>query len=167
MDTTTTINRINELIEIVPGKIRLLPAGEFDLKSSTEKWSKKEILGHLCDSAINNLSRFIRAQFEPKPFAVNRYDQDVWVKACAYQQVPQEEILALWISLNKQIVNVIKQYTAEMLSYECYLEGGEFSNYTAAEKSGYTSTGGKRTLYWLIDDYAAHMEYHLHQIIEY
>jgi hypothetical protein len=167
MNTEASTKRIEELLEVVPAKIKLLPAGEFDFSKSPEKWSKKEILGHLCDSAINNLSRFIRAQFEPKPFAVNRYDQDVWVKACAYQQVPQEDILALWISLNRQIVNVIKQYTAEMLAYECYLDGGEFSNYTAAEKSGYNSTGGKRTMYWLIDDYAAHMEYHLRQIVDY
>ena len=167
MDTNTTINRINELIEIVPAKIKVLPAGEFDFRKLPDKWSKKEILGNLCDSAINNLSRFIRAQFEPKPFAVNRYDQDIWVRACAYRQVQQEDILSLWLALNRQIVNVIKQYTSEMLEYECYFDGGEFSNYTAAEKPGYTGTGGKRTMYWLIDDFEAHMEYHLHQIMDY
>ena len=29
---------------------------------SPEKWSKKQVLGHLIDSATNNHQRFIRAQ---------------------------------------------------------------------------------------------------------
>jgi hypothetical protein len=74
------------------------------------------------------------------------------------------EVLSFWEAANRNIVTVLKYYTPEMLQYECFLDGGDFGNYTKEEIPEYTSPNGMRTLGWLIDDYAAHMEYHLKQI---
>ena len=59
------------------------------------KWSKKEILGHLCDSAINNLERYIKIQYEPQPCVLTPYDQVQWVDIQDYQEISIEEIINL------------------------------------------------------------------------
>ena len=53
-------------------------------KASPGKWRKKEILGHMVDSAQNNIRRFIVAGYEENPKIV--YDQDKWVAIVKYQQ---------------------------------------------------------------------------------
>lgn len=121
-------------------------------KPNPVKWSKKEILGHLCDSAMNNLNRFIRAQFEDEPFKVVPYRQDEWVKLNAYNEMKAERIAALWSAINLQIINVISRIPADKLAVKCDL--GE-----AALGEGETV----KNLLWLIN-YLVHMEYHLNQI---
>ncbi len=49
------------------------------IKLFPNKWSKKEIIGHLINSATNNHQRFVRCQFETIPKIV--YDQNKW-KEC-------------------------------------------------------------------------------------
>lgn len=143
-----TITRLNTLIEEVPAKILSLPAPDVNNKPSPLKWSKKEILGHLCDSALNNIPRAVRAQFEPKPFKIISYAQDDWVRLNGYQSQSIENVAGLWLSLNKQFVKVISLIPKDALSYACALYTGEI-----------------QTLEWLINDYLAHMEYHLKQIL--
>ncbi|MBL8017837.1 MAG: DinB family protein, partial [Ignavibacteria bacterium] len=63
-----TINRMNFLVLDVPERLSNYKEEQLSAKASPLKWSKKELLGHLCDSAVNNLGRFIRAQFEEEPF---------------------------------------------------------------------------------------------------
>ena len=164
MNIKSTETKIRKFIETVPESLKTLPEEELSFKPNPDKWSKKELLGHLCDSAINNLSRFIKAQFEAIPFAVNTYDQDEWVKAAHYNDMTLNEVLSFWEAANRNIINVISSYTPEMLQYECFLDGGDFGNYTKEEIPEYTAPNGMRTLRWLIDDYTAHMEYHLKQI---
>lgn len=164
---SSTIKRLAFLIENVPPAIRKMPFEEISEKLNPAKWSKKEILGHLCDSAINNLSRFIKGQFETKPFEVIKYDQDEWVKAAHYNEMPPDDVISFWVSANRNILNVIKYYSPQSLAFECFMNGGDFGNYTAKEIPGYNSPNGSRTLHWLIDDYVAHIEYHMKQILEF
>ena len=164
MNTDNSINRIEKLLPKVNSYYKLLSDEDVNFKKSPDKWSKKEILGHLSDSAINNLSRFIKAQYAPQPFKIIEYDQDEWVRAAHYQDMSINEVLAFWESVNRTIVMVLKYFPSEMLKYECYLDGETFNIYTKKEIPEYTGTGGMRTIHWLIDDYVAHMEYHLKQI---
>jgi hypothetical protein len=167
MNTSETAKRIEFLLSIVPEKVSEIAEEDMSFRRAPDKWSKKELMGHLCDSAINNLSRFIGAQFETKPFAVNAYNQDDWVKGGHYQEMQLHDIISFWISANTNIINVISNYDPEHLLYECFMEDGDFGNYVKEEKPSYYSDGGKRTMHWLIDDYVAHLEYHLHQLIDY
>ena len=73
-------------------------------KPSPGKWSKKEILGHLIDSAQNNIRRFVVSQYEEKPHIV--YAQDEWVKAGGYQQYNTADLIELWQLLNKHLCMV-------------------------------------------------------------
>src|SRR5438552_14254973 len=94
-------------------------------KPAPGKWSKQEILGHLIDSAINNLKRFTEAQFLPQPYTVIRYQQDNLVAVNQYQQLPLEHLLQLWKALNQQILYVMKNIPAEKLSYTIITTSGD------------------------------------------
>ena len=148
-----TINRLNSLINEVPGKIKQINSDDLSYKKSPGKWSKKEILGHLCDSAINNLSRFVRAQFEEQPFKITPYAQDDWVRINHYNEMETGELLDYWVSLNKQIVQIISIIPEEKLAVQ--IELGD-----AAFREGES----EKNLLWLIEDYVVHMEYHLKQV---
>jgi hypothetical protein len=109
------------------------------------KWSKKEILGHLCDSAINNIERFIKIQYEEPVYRIQSYNQDQWVKVQSYQDRPLDEIVNLFQALNKQIATIIKNIPNDKLSNPCDIENNR-----------------QQTLEWLIKDYLEHMEHHIH-----
>jgi hypothetical protein len=57
------------------------------LKPAPDRWSKKEILGHLIDSAANNHQRFVRAQGTPR-LEFPGYEQEFWVATQAYASAP-------------------------------------------------------------------------------
>ena len=58
------IKRLEYLCDVIPQLLATIDAQSFSLKSNPDKWSKKEIIGHLIDSATNNHQRFVRGQFE-------------------------------------------------------------------------------------------------------
>lgn len=149
-----TINRLNSLINEVPERFNQIPADKLVFKKSPAKWSKKEILGHLCDSAVNNLSRFVRAQFEEQPFELTPYAQDDWVRVNHYNEMNTVELLNYWVIVNKQIVQIITNIPEEKLAGTIVFGDDAFRE----DKS-------EKNLLWLIEDYIVHMEYHLKQII--
>lgn len=122
---------------------------ELSEKPHPEKWSKKEILGHLIDSAINNLQRFTEIQYADKPYKIRVYDQERLVVANAYQQASTESLLALWLSLNVRIKQIIAQQPESHLQYAIELPNGTLSNFK-----------------FLLEDYVNHMEHHLGQILK-
>ncbi|MFB7157861.1 DinB family protein [Lysinibacillus sp. NPDC056232] len=138
------IDQLNLWINKVPEEFHQMSESEISQRSVPQKWSKKEVLGHLCDSAINNLERFVKIQYEKEPFVLTPYDQVRWVKIQGYQELPIDEILNLWVSLNKKILNVIKNIPNEKLTLQCDIGSNEL-----------------KTLQWLIQDYLEHMEHHL------
>jgi hypothetical protein len=148
------LNRLDMLVNEIPEEIIELSGEELSHKRAPDKWSKKEILGHLCDSAFNNHSRFIRAQFEDAPFKLIPYKQNEWVKFNHYQQMDINDIINLWVTLNKQIHNVISNIPEAKLDVECDLGEAAFRE---GEKT--------KSLFWLIEDYILHMEYHLNQVV--
>ncbi|WP_433596454.1 DinB family protein [Lysinibacillus xylanilyticus] len=140
----STIDQLYLWINKVPEEFRQMSEIEISQRPAPQKWSKKEILGHLCDSAINNLERFIKIQYEKQPLVLTPYDQVHWVKIQGYQESPINEVLNLWVSLNKKIIYVIKNIPNEKLALQCGFENNQLV-----------------TLHWLIQDYLEHMEHHL------
>ncbi len=131
-------------------KLKAFSEVELSEKPNPEKWSKKEVIGHLVDSAHNNLRRFIVCQYEPvSPKIV--YDQDFWVKASNYQSLAANEVVALWILMNKQIANVL-------LSMDS-------NNYKKTCDTGRDGTQ-LNDLQWLAADYVKHLKHHLNQVIK-
>jgi|SRR5687767_8984439 len=149
VDTNAAMHQLEKHIESFPIELRQLSSEELLNKPAPGKWSKKEILGHLIDSAINNLKRFTEIQFLPQPYQVINYDQVNLVIVNDYQNQPLDQLLDLWQVLNRQIVFVVGNIPLEKLNYPVDLQ------YEDKEL---------KTLAWIICDYVAHMEHHLRQI---
>jgi len=143
-----TIARLTHLLDTLPERFSKINFLEWEFRHPN-KWSKKEILGHLVDSACNNHQRFLKAQFEELPFKVHPYNQNQLVALNAWQQKPMAELINLWETLNRQILRVIKRIPADQLDNSCDVYDKE----------------GLVTLGWLIEDYVVHMEHHLKQIL--
>lgn len=142
-----TINRLEELLN--SGFEYISKSSEMELaqKSNSEKWSKKEIIGHLIDSGINNLQRFTEIQFEMKPYKIRPYSQDELVKANDYQNSDINETVDFWISINHRIINMMKKQTDKTLEYKIELNKETISD-----------------MRFLMMDYVDHLEHHLIQI---
>ena len=145
----SSLEQIRTHIRQVPERLNALP--ETDLtQHAPGKWSRKEILGHLIDSALNNLKRFTDAPLADGPYVLQGYRQDDLVQANRYQQLPLAHLLALWSSLNAQIV-----YVTEALPVDGLGKPIRFSQSDVPD----------RTLRWLIEDYVAHLEHHLKTLL--
>ena len=146
---TETINKFEQLLRSGMEFISRTTDSHLAQKPSSGKWSKKEILGHLIDSGINNLQRFTEIQFEDKPYKIRKYKQSELVEANNYQNANIAEISNLWLALNHRILALIKDQTENTLTFKIEIEEGEFSD-----------------LKFLITDYVDHLEHHLKQIIQ-
>lgn len=141
------ITRLQHLINEVPRQLQQFSPSEMSWRPAPGKWSKREILGHLCDSALHNWQRFNLAQQTDEPLQIVRYQQDALVEHNNWQGQATGQVVALWASLNTQIVAVLKILSKEKLPHPIVLPDG-----TAA------------TLQFLIEDYLVHLEQHLGQI---
>jgi hypothetical protein len=111
------------------------------------KWSKKEILGHLVDSAIHNLVRFTEINYLEKPYHHRPYSQNDLVNLNQYQTMDINELTQLWLSLNKQIIRIFKNVDEKALDYQIILSDQSVID-----------------LKFLMTDYVEHLEYHINQI---
>ena len=66
------------------------------------KWSPKQIVGHLIDSAVNNHARFVRAQLQDD-LVFPGYDQDGWVRVQRYDERSWPALVDVWRTVNTQI----------------------------------------------------------------
>ena len=142
----TTIEHLKKIIRIYTRRLESLPDETYAWKPQPEKWSKKEILGHLVDSAQNNIRRFIVAQVEDGPTI--GYAQDAWVVCSNYQSYPIGDLVTLWTLLNRHMVIILKQMSPAAAQRMC-------------------SMGGQpQSLEWVAADYCNHLLHHLHQILD-
>ena len=95
-------NRLAVLIKKAPALFSEISEYDMMLKSSPEKWSIKQIIGHLIDSATNNHQRFVRGQFEDHPEI--QYDQNMWNEFNFYQEIETKHLIDFWTIYNKQLL---------------------------------------------------------------
>jgi hypothetical protein len=128
---------------------RLLKISEAEsiVRPSSEKWSKKEILGHLIDSASNNHQRFVRAQLSSE-IRLPEYEQEMWVKTQGYQGESWEDLVQLWRLYNLHLLHVAEAIPDERLKSLCFIGESE-----------------PVTLEFIVTDYVRHMKHHIDQIL--
>ena len=143
------MNAIADELESIINKyldaLKLLTEEQMSVKPSPAKWSKKEVIGHLIDSAQANIRRFVVAQYEDTP-AIS-YNQDQWVAIAHYQQWNIHDLVGLWYLLNKQACKILRNTSHETAQRTCQTES-------------------LRTIEWLAVDYIKHLRHHLHQVLE-
>lgn len=139
----------DELIRIVESaveRLRCLTDADLSVRSDPGKWSKKEILGHLIDSAANNHHRFIRAQLTDS-FHFPDYQQPQWVALNDYANRPWLELVEFWRLYNRHLAHVMRNMQNEKLETPCYLGNHEMM-----------------TLRFIATDYTRHLLHHLRQL---
>jgi hypothetical protein len=117
-------------------------------KPAPDSWSKKEMLGHLIDSAANNHQRFVRAGYNAAA-QFPSYDQNKWVRVQKYNDRPWDSLLALWSTYNTHLAHVI----------ECLPEEARFALCNIGKKEPVT-------LEFLVIDYIRHLRHHLEIITD-
>lgn len=146
--SSATVKRFSYLMETVPVLFSKMSNDDFEQPVAADKWTKKQVLGHLIDSAANNHQRFVRTQYEKVPFIV--YDPDQWNALNGYHSLSPSAVTELWTVYNRHLLHLMKTTSQENLSKKCNSGGTELV-----------------TLQWLMEDYVVHMEHHLKQITTY
>jgi hypothetical protein len=109
------------------------------------KWSTKQIIGHLVDSAANNHHRFVRGQ-ESESYAGPGYAQEHWVAAQGYQESTWDELITLWHAYNRHLARVIERIPETKRRTVCTV-----------------GTDAPTTLGFIVSDYVGHVRHHLAQ----
>ena len=148
MDLKDAVQRLRVILETTPPRLEAIADPESQTRTVAGKWSKKEILGHLIDSASNNHQRFVRAQHE-RAISLPGYAQSLWVDSQGYQEENWSDLVQLWRCYNLHLLHLISRIPPEKLANTCAVGGDQ-----------------PVTLEFLAMDYVRHMEHHLGQILD-
>ena len=139
--------QLRSIISMVEPRLSGMNHDELGFRPATQEWSKKEILGHLIDSAANNHQRIVRA-VNKVAVQFPTYDQDEWVRIQQYNERPWPSLVALWSAYNNHLSHVI----------ECIPEDAESSPCNIGKENPVS-------LDFVIKDYLRHLRDHLRDIL--
>ena len=117
-------------------------------RPAPDRWTIKEVLGHLIDSAANNHQRFVRAQFVGE-LVFPKYEQNEWVQSQKYNAIEWPELIEFWRRYNLHLAHVIRNIAPEALGVRCRI--GDYE---------------PMSLRSLTEDYVVHLKHHLAKIEE-
>lgn len=137
---------LRESVESARPRLEALSGKVASIKLRPEKWSVKEIIGHLVDSAANNHQRFVRAQLGATDLQPYRYAQDYWVNLQQYQSADWHALVSLWYYYNVHLASLIASIQPEFLENEL------------------DAWDEPVTLRYVAEDYVRHLNHHLDQI---
>ncbi len=144
----TISEQIFNTIDSVKQELFKLSDETASLKPAPDKWSKKEILGHLIDSALNNHQRTVRAMLNSAA-DFPAYNQDDWVEIQKYCERDWKELVELFSVVNFNFCKLLEVVPAETLS----------NPVNAGKEKPFT-------LEFIITDYLRHLKHHLEQILK-
>ena len=138
---------LNSTIEREQPNLRTFDDQRASIPRAPGKWSAKEELGHLIDSAANNHLRFVNAAIGPE-FRGAGYAQEDWVRIHGYSGMQWEAIVDFWFQYNTFLAALVARIPQDRLATLCYI-------------------GGNRpvTLRFVIEDYVFHMQHHVDQLL--
>ena len=123
------------------------------------KWSRKEVIGHLIDSAANNHARFVRAQLDNN-LVFPGYEQEKWVAIQRYNEEPWGQLVALWHHYNlhlSHLISVSEEANRQQPRARHNLDRIGFQTVSSDQPT---------TLEYFMRDYVDHLRHHLRQILE-
>ena len=140
-------NELRQLVERVLPELGEISDDKAALESEPGKWTRKEVLGHLIDSACNNQQKFVRTMDEDG-LEFPGYKQDFWIASQKYNSANWSGLLALWHAYNLHIAHIIEHVDPKLLSNSVTIDDH-----------------GTFTLEFIMKDYLDHMKHHLLQIL--
>ena len=142
-----TAEELRKIINQFGPLLRHIEEKDASVKPLPNKWSKKEILGHLIDSACNNHQKFVRTIAE-KHINFTGYQQNHWVDSQKYNTRIWYDLIILWHGYNLHLAHIIENVNLEALANEIKIEDA-----------------GPFTLEFIMRDYVEHLKHHLNQIL--
>jgi len=139
--------KLKSIISDIEPKLKQMDNEEVILKPYPEKWSKKEILGHLIDSAANNHQRFVREQSGVAEEFTD-YNQNQWVNIQRYNELDWNSLIILWTSYNQHLSYIMENISEESETALCNIGKDE-----------------PVTLKFVVEDYIRHLQHHLEDIL--
>jgi hypothetical protein len=143
---TQLAHQFRDELNALHAKLLVLPPELADTPWRDGGWTRKQIVGHLLDSAANNRQRFVRASIDGE-YAGPGYAQDAWVAAHGYVNQPWETLLSWWQTEHEILAAAVDHIPEERLEASCTVGAGE-----------------PVTLRFLIDDYLRHHRWHFAQL---
>jgi hypothetical protein len=141
------IDGLQAAIAEAPNTFRRITDSQAEAPRGPGRWSRKQVLGHLIDSAANNHQRFVRMQLRGG-LDLPTYDQEGWVAVQHYQRRAWSDLIELWTLYNRHLLHIVRRVPAEALSAQGTMGGQDV------------------TLEFIIVDYLDHLKHHLAQIAE-
>ena len=127
------------------------------LRRAPGKWSPKEIIGHLIDSAANNHARFVRGQ-AMDDLLFEGYDQNAWVRVQRYNECSWIDLIQLWYAYNGHLADVMERADPDALARPRARHSLDRIAFHPLDPST------PATLAFVMRDYVAHLKHHLNQI---
>jgi hypothetical protein len=118
------------------------------IRPAPDRWTIKEVIGHLIDSAANNHHRFVRAQLTAR-LVFPDYKQNAWVDSQNYRDADWQGLVDLWSVYNRHLAHVIRNIPTSALAVDCTIGDDK-----------------PVTLHFLMEDYVVHLKHHLKKIAE-
>lgn len=158
MSETTYARRLRDVLAAAEPLLTAMSDADSARRPAPGKWSPREIIGHLVDSASNNHQRFVRAAWQ-NDLVFQGYEQDRWVALQDYQHASWTELLTLWLTFNRHIARVMSAIPVDVrrrVHTRHNLDEIAWRAVPANEPA---------TLDYFMDDYVGHLEHHLRQVL--
>ena len=152
------VKELRQVVEQAAPALLAISEEKSAVRPAPGKWSAREVIGHLIDSASHNHQRFVRAQFQDD-LVFSGYEQEAWVRAQHYQEAPWAELVSLWRAFNLQLTRVMAAVPEPVR-----LRQHERHNLHEIAWQP-VSRDRPATLDYFMNDYVAHLEHHLRQIL--
>src|SRR5579872_3099390 len=110
--------RLAQVLETAPRRLVDISDAEASGRPAPGRWSRKELLGHLIDSAGNNHQRFVRALLAPS-LEFPPYQQESWVEVQSYATESWPDLVNLWLLFNRHLLHIIQAMPAGSQSCPC------------------------------------------------
>jgi len=143
---TQTARDFRVELEKLRAALHALPPALADVPWRVGGWTRKQIVGHLLDSAANNRQRFVRATIDGR-YAGPGYAQDAWVAAHGYSDKPWDTLLRWWQAEHEILMAAVDRIPEERLEASCVV-----------------GDDAPVTLRFLIEDYVRHQQWHFNQL---
>lgn len=120
---------ILHFLEEWEARLTNLPEEVISNRMNSQKRSIRQILGHLIDSASNNIHRMVHLQYRESPMSFPNYathgNNDKWIAIQHYQQENWQDMINLWKSMNLHLIHVIRHVDQQKLGIQWQSGDGE------------------------------------------